>query len=150
MVYRWNVGGMYSQMRYTYFILSCAPTKCSPHERLFNYEGRSSTGGSVPSWLITPVPVLLKHYVCTNKDEPLVDEVELLHANPQYAHVRYADGQETTLSLCHLAPLPDNIFCPINILLEPNIYVDSCSLPCDEPLNEDLKWSSSTRSPYNS
>ena len=36
--------------------------------------------------------------------EPLVDEVELLQANPHYAHVRYPDGRETTVETKHLAP----------------------------------------------
>ena len=61
--------------------LLCTATNCSPHERLFNYERRSSTDGSVPSWLIMPGPVLLKRHVCTNKDKPLVDKVELLQAS---------------------------------------------------------------------
>ena len=34
----------------------------------------------------------------------MVDEVELLEANPQYAHIRKPDGTETTVSLKHLAP----------------------------------------------
>ena len=33
-----------------------------------------------------------------------MDEVELLQANPQYAHVRYPDGRETTVATKHLAP----------------------------------------------
>ena len=43
--------------------------------------------------------------------------------------------------LCHYAPLdplPEDTFHPNNILPEPNIHVDSCSLPCDELLNEGL------------
>ena len=39
-----------------------------------------------------------------SKTEPIVDEVELLQANPQYAHIRYLDGRETTVSMRHLAP----------------------------------------------
>ena len=53
-----------------------------------------------------PGPVLLKRHVRTNKTEPLVDEVELLQANPHYAFVRYPDGRETTVSTKHLAPKP--------------------------------------------
>ena len=30
--------------------------------------------------------------------------MELLEANPNYAHVRYPDGRETTVSIKHLAP----------------------------------------------
>ena len=37
------------------------------------------------------------------KTEPLVDEVELLQANPQYAHVRDPDGRETTIFTRHTA-----------------------------------------------
>ena len=42
------------------------------------------------------------------------------------------------MSLHHLAPIPEDTFCPNNILHEFNIQMDSCSLPCDKPLNEDL------------
>ena len=31
-------------------------------------------------------------------------KVELIHANPGYAHVKLPDGKETTVSLRHLAP----------------------------------------------
>ena len=47
---------------------------------------------------------LLKRQVRSSKTDPLVDEVELLEANPNYAHVRYPDGRETTVSIKHLAP----------------------------------------------
>jgi len=36
--------------------------------------------------------------------DPLVNEVELLQANPHYAHVRYPDGRERTVATNHLAP----------------------------------------------
>ena len=36
--------------------------------------------------------------------EPFVDEVELIEANPNYAHIRHNDGRETTVSLHNLAP----------------------------------------------
>ena len=39
----------------------------------------------------------------SGKSDPLVDEVQLLQANPQYAHVRHADSRETTVSIRHLA-----------------------------------------------
>ena len=60
--------------------------------------------------------VLLKCHVHTNKAEPLVNEVELSWANPQYAHVRYADGKETTLSLLHLASFSEDAFGPNQII----------------------------------
>jgi len=80
-------------------------TNTTPHERMLNFARRSSSGHSVPSWLCESGKVLLKRHVRHSKTEPLVDEVELLQANPSYAHVRFADGRETTVSTRHLAPL---------------------------------------------
>ena len=45
-------------------------------------------------------------YVWTSKNDPLVDQVELKQANPTYAHVKYMDGRESTVSLRDLAPCP--------------------------------------------
>ena len=70
-----------------------------------DFPRRSSSGASIPTWLATPGPVLLKRQVRSDsKTDPLVDEVESLEANPNYAHVRYPDGRETTVSIKHLAP----------------------------------------------
>lgn len=84
-------------------LLSTA-TNATPHERLFNYQRKSTSGHSVPTWLATPGPVWLKRQARQSKYEPIVDEVELLEANPQYAHVRFQDGREATVSVRHLAP----------------------------------------------
>ncbi|XP_069990544.1 uncharacterized protein [Penaeus vannamei] len=51
-------------------------------------------GTAIPSWLCELGPVLLRHHVRTSRTEPQVDEVELVQANPQYAHIRYPDGKE--------------------------------------------------------
>ena len=75
-----------------------------------------------------PGPILLKCHVLTNK----------VTANPQCAHVQYADSPGTTVSLSHLASLPEDTFHPNNILPELNIQGDSCCLLCDEQLNEDV------------
>ena len=83
--------------------LLCTATNVTPHERMFSFPRRSATGESMPSWL-NPGPVYLKRRVRTSKHEPLVDEVELLEANPNYAHIRFPDGREDTVSLSHLAP----------------------------------------------
>jgi hypothetical protein len=45
-----------------------------------------------------------------SKYDPLTEEVELLDANSQYAHIRRDNGQETTISLRHLAPCPSESF----------------------------------------
>ena len=47
---------------------------------------------------------MLRRYVRNSKNDPLVDEVELVEANPQYAHVRFPDGRESTVSVKDLAP----------------------------------------------
>ena len=49
----------------------------------------------------------MKRNVCQSKYDPLVDEVDLIEANPQYAHIRLPDGQETTVSTKQLAPPGD-------------------------------------------
>ena len=48
--------------------------------------------------------VSMKRHVRRSKFEPLVDEVDLLEATPQYAHVRLSSGKETTVSLHDLSP----------------------------------------------
>uniref|UniRef100_A0A5S6QP92 Uncharacterized protein n=1 Tax=Trichuris muris TaxID=70415 RepID=A0A5S6QP92_TRIMR len=84
--------------------LLCTATNTTPHKQMFKYNRRSTTGTSLPTWLLRPRPVLLKKLVRLNKWDPLVEEVELLEANPQYACVRLPNGRESTVSLRHLAP----------------------------------------------
>jgi len=57
----------------------------------------------MPTWLMSPRPVLLSRFVRT-KGEPLRDEVEVFDANPAYAHVRYPNGNESPVSTSDLAP----------------------------------------------
>ena len=57
------------------------------------------------TWLMTPGTVLMKRHVRNySKYDPLVEEVELIESNPEYAYVRYPDGKESTVSMRHLAP----------------------------------------------
>ena len=86
--------------------LLCTATNRTPHERLFSHQRRSISGTSVPTWLTTPGLVLLKRQLRKSKFDPLVDEVELIEANPKYAHVRFPDGREDTVSTKLLAPPP--------------------------------------------
>ena len=86
-------------------LLSTA-TNQTPHERMFNHSRRSTSGTTLPSWLSEPGKVLVKRFVRQSKQDPLVDEVELIEANPNYAHIRYPNGRESTVSLRHLAPTP--------------------------------------------
>ena len=83
--------------------LLCTATNETPHERFLGFPRKSSSGTSVPSWLTSDGSVYLKRHARSSKFEPLVEEVELLQASPQYAHVRYQNGRETTVSTKHLA-----------------------------------------------
>jgi transposase InsO family protein len=108
--------------------LLCTATNVTPHERLFCYPRRSSYGCSLPSWLSTPGPVYLKRMVRHSKHEPFVDEVELLDANHQYAHVRFPDGRESTVSTRHLAPAPTDEYADDEKPQEP-VPLDEASSP---------------------
>ena len=57
------------------------------------------TENQCATWLSQQGPVLLKRHVRQSKYEPLVDRVHLLEANPQYAHIRFPNGRESTVSL---------------------------------------------------
>ena len=71
--------------------LLCTATNETPHERLFQYHRKSTTGTTLPNWLSTPGQVLMKKNIRASKYDPQVEEVELLECNPQYAHVKLAD-----------------------------------------------------------
>jgi len=83
--------------------LLCTPTNATPHERFFMHLRRSTKGSTLPNWLLQPGNVLMKKNVRRSKDDALVEEVELLEANHEYAHIRYADGRESTVSTRQLA-----------------------------------------------
>ena len=48
--------------------------------------------------------IYVKNHNRNNKSDLLVEEAELLKANPQYAYVRLEDGREIPVSLRDLAP----------------------------------------------
>ena len=85
--------------------LLCTTTNSTPHERFLGFDRRSMIGKALPSWLVQPGPVLLRRFV-RNKNDPYVDEVKLLEANPNFAQVRFPDGRESTVSVSDLAPCP--------------------------------------------
>ena len=86
--------------------LLCTATNATPHERMFNFSRQSTAGKFIPSW-IKPGPVYLKNHTRKSKYDPPVSPAMLLHANPEYAHVRLASGKETTVNLRELAPFPE-------------------------------------------
>ena len=49
---------------------------------------------------------MLRNHSATTKDDPLVNEVELIHANPTYAYIKHPDGREATASLKDLSRCP--------------------------------------------
>ena len=87
--------------------LLCTATNATPHERMFLHDRRSACGQSIPSWLASPGPVLVKSFNRTSKYDPLIEEVELIECNPHYAHIRFKDGKDQTVSIRQLAPAGD-------------------------------------------
>ena len=78
----------------------------TPHERFFNFQRRSCSGTSLPTWLTNRDKVFVPRFVRNSKSEPLVDEVGLINVNPTYADMRYSSGREATVSIRDLAPNP--------------------------------------------
>ena len=112
-------------------LLSTA-TNETPHERFFRFSRRSCHGTSLPTWLMSPGPVFLRRFVRHNKNDPLVDEVELLEANPTYAHIKYPDGRESSVSLRDLAPCPKGILSSDNKVEIPSPRREpDIASPCD-------------------
>lgn len=104
--------------------LLCTATNCTPHERLFGYQRRSSSGHSVPSWLSSSDRAYLRKKVRESKFDPLVEEVEIVHVNPEYAHVRLPSGIESTVSARDLAPMEQPT---------PNTHIDINTQPTLNP-----------------
>ena len=86
--------------------LLCTTTNTTPHERFFIFQRRSTTGMSLSSWMTIGSKAFMKRFVRHSKSDPLVDEVEIMHVNPNYAQVRCPNGQEMTVSLRNVAPCP--------------------------------------------
>ena len=78
--------------------LLCTTTNTTPHERFLNFQRRSVLGISVPSWFSSTRTVLDRRHHRQNKYDPLVEEADLIHVTPQYGHVRFRNGRETTVS----------------------------------------------------
>ena len=91
--------------------LLCTATNCTPHERMFHHPRRSATGNSLPTWLMNPGPVYVRKQARKSKYDPLVEKVQLIHANPEYAFIRFDNGRESTVSLRDLAPVSTNDTC---------------------------------------
>ena len=83
--------------------LFCTATNEVPHDRFFKFARRSMFSTTAPSWMSEPGPVYVRKHV-RDKYDPIVDEVDLLHANQNHAVVRYPEGREVTVSARDVAP----------------------------------------------
>ncbi|GFT05384.1 putative retrovirus-related pol polyprotein from transposon opus [Trichonephila clavipes] len=113
--------------------LLCTATNATSHERMFSHPRRSHNGCSIPTWLTKPGPVLMKNQMRANKYERIVQEVELIETNPDYAHVKLGDGRETTVSIRHLAPRGKTTRSEDNKGAEENVQ----AYPDLQPINSD-------------
>lgn len=86
--------------------LLCTATNSTPHERMFSHPRRTSYGTSTPSWLLNPGPILMRKSNRLSKYQPIVEEVQLVGGNSDYAHVELPNGRNMTVSTRCLAPLP--------------------------------------------
>ena len=75
-------------------------TPVTPHERFFIFHCRSCSGTSLPSQMTSSgSKVCVTRFVRSIKNEPLDEEAKIMHVNPDYANVRYANGREVAVSL---------------------------------------------------
>ena len=88
--------------------LLCTATNQTPHERMFNFQRKSTSGKGIPTWLKAG-PVYVKDHTRRSKNDPPVTTATLLHANPEYAHVRLPSGTETTVSVRDIARHPSTM-----------------------------------------
>ena len=86
--------------------LLCTATNATPHERLLHFPRRSTFGVSIPTWLSAPGPVFLKKHLHSFKYDPIIIYVvELMHATPNFAQIRFPSGRESTVPLRDIAPV---------------------------------------------
>ena len=82
--------------------LLCTAANTTPHESLFSFCRKATSGKSFSSRLV-PSPVYVKNHACKSKYNAPVTPATLLHANPQYAHIKLPSGVEK-LNLQEVTP----------------------------------------------
>ena len=110
--------------------LLCTATNQTPHERMFNFSRKSTSGKGIPSWL-KEGPVFIKNHTRRSKNEPPVITATLLHANPEYVHVRLPSGTKTTVSIRDIAQHPSTM----EDFAEPPVTETEVSPPVEESDN---------------
>ena len=82
-----------------------------PHDRFLKFSRCLMFGTNAPILMTEPtylrmcVPTYVRKHVRDNYD-PVVEEMDLLNANPNYAFVRSPEGREVTVSARDIAPTP--------------------------------------------
>ena len=76
---------------------------------------------------------LVRNQPRKSKNDPIVSPATLIHANPEYAHVRLQSGVETTVNLRDIAQHPDTVERDDDSV--PNVETDTMNSqgPIDEP-----------------
>ena len=77
----------------THFTLYC--NKCNATREILQFSIEIYKQGKV----------FVKKHLQSSKYDPLVEEANLIEAEPQYAHIKFPNGQESTVSIRDLAPL---------------------------------------------
>ena len=83
--------------------LLCTSTNTILHKRLFNFSRKATSGKSIPSWLV-PGLVYVRNHAHKSKYDFPITPATLLHANPQYAHIKLPSEMETTVNSWEVAP----------------------------------------------
>ena len=85
--------------------LLCSATNEVPHDRFLKFPRCSMFGTNTPMWMTKPGPVYVRKYV-RDKYDSVVEEMDLLYANQNYAVVRSSEDREVTVSARDIAPTP--------------------------------------------
>ena len=93
--------------------LLCTATNCTPHERMFSFNRKSTSGKTIPSW-VKPSPVYERSHTRRSKNDHPVTPATLIHANSSHAHVRLPSGVETTVNIRDLAQQPQDVELNVN------------------------------------
>ena len=127
--------------------LLCTATNATPHDRMFNFTRKSTSGKSIPSW-VKPGPIYVKNHTRKSKSDPPVSPATLLHANPSYAHIQLPSGVETTVSIRDIARLPMDNNADISSQMIPNPSLSNHeNCPVSSPPQDDAIAETQLNSP---
>ena len=75
---------------------------------------------------------VFKKHARSSKHDDVVEEIDLLHANPMHVNVRHKDGREQNILLCDIAPCPRTQTLdapdPVSDVPVPEVAIDSPAL----------------------